>query len=329
MPSVHQASLKIVEKLMPLDIRIPKWDPNRLEPRDCPFCSTASNTTEYQRPDGLVVKRCKSCKTLFVSPAPNANALDEFYSSYHAQYFKVSSETSEEALSNLNAADPFDDVRIQVISSLLDIKKSRVLDVGCGKAQFLFLLKRLGADVVGIEINEDAVSFSKQLGIKSIHSGTIESFKGEKQFDLITLNDIIEHPLNPLELLRKTIKLLNTDGLLLIWTPNGDRPDGDSEKVTLRVDLEHLQYLGAKTLKYLTQSLPLEIIHYETLGYPSFEAVTNKTPMITKRFKVFAKSFAKKTPGFMLANRIRQKLLASDTVRLGNYHLFCVLRKID
>jgi len=328
MSNVNCTSFKELETLLPLDIRIPKWDQSRLEHRDCPFCFAGSNVTEYKRPDGLEVKRCRLCKTHYASPAPNALALDEFYSSYHAQHFGSSSEIPKEVLSKLKKADPFDDVRIQVISSLLDISKSRILDVGCGKAKFLYQLKKLGASVVGLEVDKDAVSFAKEIGIESIHGGNIESYNDEQGFDLITLNDLIEHPLNPYELLRKSTELLNKDGFILIWTPNGDRINVDSDKVTLRVDLEHLQYLGSRACKYITQTLPLEIIHYETLGYPSLDGITNKTSVTTKKLSIFLKSTIKRMPGFLLANRIRVSYQQSNKVRLGNYHLFCIFRKI-
>ena len=316
-----------MQKLGILDLRIPNWDQAILQDRSCPICDAVASAVEYERPDGLHVRRCHDCSTLYVSPAPSPDALAKFYETYHAVHFCVTGESEAWTLKSLRATDPFIDPRIQVAASHMNLKDSLVLDVGCGKGQFLYQLKKLGADVVGLEVDPDAVSFAHKLGIQSIHRGTIETFADERKFDLVVLNDLIEHPLKPVEVLRAALGLLKDSGLLLIWTPNGDRVECDLERMTLRVDLEHMQYLGSAAFLHLTRILPIKIIHYETLGYPNLGPIPTNIPFSSTKRR--AKRFAKKMPGFSLVNHLRQKFGLNNSARLGNYHLFCILGKTD
>ncbi|WP_084210041.1 class I SAM-dependent methyltransferase [Ralstonia sp. A12] len=312
--------------LSPLDKRIPQWDVGSLEHRNCPFCGGKAGSLSYRRPDNLEVRRCSNCETHFVSPAPSVESLNQFYSSYHLSHFGGLDETADEVKFALEGRNPYLDVRIQVVSSLLEIDGSRVLDVGCGKGHFLFQMKRVGADVCGVDVDSDAAKFANNIGIKRVHVGSIESFEDEQGFDLISLNDVIEHPLDPRGLLERCTELLKRNGLLLIWTPNGDRIESDAEKTTLRVDLEHLQYLGASTLDVITKSLPLRIVHYESLGYPVLDGVFGEVSKNGLR-KMLFRNFARRMPGFKYLNEMRIWVGKGSRERMGNYHLFCILRK--
>jgi 2-polyprenyl-3-methyl-5-hydroxy-6-metoxy-1,4-benzoquinol methylase len=317
------------DNIMPLnslDSRIPYWDNNGLIQRACPICSSQSAINCYMRPDKLLVKKCCECQAHYVSPAPDEEQLRLFYSTYHAKHFESGKKSRDEVLAELNSSHPFDDIRIRKISCLFNINTSKVLDIGCGKGVFLYQLKRLGASVSGIEIDEDAAAIAKTIVLNSIHVGTIDSFNTSDEFDLIILNDIIEHPLAPIDLLNKSLRFLKKGGYVLIWTPNGDRIEMDIEKTTLRVDLEHLQYLGAPSLKMIANNLLLTIVHYEAIGYPSLAAI-RKNESIFLLLKNLAKKNLKKTPFFNFGNRIRKLINSYYMDKSGDYHIFCILKK--
>jgi 2-polyprenyl-3-methyl-5-hydroxy-6-metoxy-1,4-benzoquinol methylase len=330
---INEKGLKKIEKLLPLDRRIPLWHNNRLQHRNCPFCLKHSNNTIYQRPDLLAVDLCLNCNTYFINPTPNDLELDSFYSEYHSKYYDEKIESVDQTLSSLNSSSPLDDIRIQTLMTLMDLSKAKILDIGCGKGRFLYQLKQLKAEVYGIEIDKDAVKFASLLGINNVFTGNFESFESNQRFDLIILNDIIEHPINPYELLRKAVELLNKDGLILIWTPNGDRIETDIDKVTLRVDLEHLQYLGFKAVKHFTQIFPLDVIHFETIGFPNLQFKLEKSPRITTKSIINMKKIIYGIPGFKFLNGIRQLIISNNNInkkaslRIGNYNLFCILKK--
>ena len=72
-----------------------------------------------------------------------------------------------------------------------------LLDIGCGSGLSLLEANVLGADVRGIEVNPNVKSIADSLGLK-IHIGSLfdNPFPNEK-YDLVILNQVIEHAPEP------------------------------------------------------------------------------------------------------------------------------------
>ncbi len=97
----------------------------------------------------------------------------------------------------------------------------KLLDIGCGNGYFLYIMKKLGWNVYGIEIDEEAANFAKRNYDLPIFIGSLEEANfSEGFFDVITMNHTIEHVYNPLTLLRKAYKILVPGGYIYLRTPN-------------------------------------------------------------------------------------------------------------
>jgi len=302
------------------DERIPAWDLSKLFARPCPFCGNPSNQEKYLRPDGLRVVLCNFCDTHFVSPSPSENQIDDFYESYYVHHaHKVTG--NQNFLKKLLISHVYDDVRVNVLSALRDITGLQVLDVGCGNGEFLLKLEFLGAYVTGIDLSLDAVNEAHKSGLRNVFKVPFSEYNDGIKYDLIVLNDVIEHPLEPLKLIEKANSLLKPGGMLLIWTPNNDNIFLDVEKKTLRVDLEHMQYLGSKACKQLSLAHNFEIVHYESLGGCTYSPSNERN--LTKKFLIiFLKIFFL----YPIIRRI-YKLFKFKHDRRGNYHLFTIFKK--
>jgi 2-polyprenyl-3-methyl-5-hydroxy-6-metoxy-1,4-benzoquinol methylase len=167
----------------------------------------------------------------------------------------------------------------------------------------------------------EAVEWARENGVEHAFQVSLESFGDDKKYDLIVLNDVVEHPLEPSKLIEKANSLLKSGGILSIWTPNNDNIFLDDQRKTLRVDLEHMQYLGSKACQYLSLTHNLNIVHYESLGYCTYSPNHNKN--ISKRILIFLLKF------FHLYKLIKKiySYIKFKNDRLGNYHLFVVLKK--
>jgi ribosomal protein L11 methylase PrmA len=66
-----------------------------------------------------------------------------------------------ELAASYNGSDPFTDLRIRELSSLMKFESSRVFDIGFGRAHFLYRLKKLGAIPYGLEVDPQAIEFAK------------------------------------------------------------------------------------------------------------------------------------------------------------------------
>jgi len=205
---------------------------------------------------------------------------------------------------------------------------ANVLDIGFGRAYLLYCLRSKGAKVYGTELDQEAVAYAKALGIDNVSYGTLDDLKSSVMFDLIVMNDLIEHPLDPLTLLQQARSRLANGGLLLLWTPNGDTAWRETQPTIFRVDLEHMQYLTADSMFYLSQKLDLRIVHFECSGFPRLAGIDRSLDSDGSRAWRKARDYCKRLPGFPLISRCRQALVIrkGTNVSDGDYRMFCILR---
>ena len=108
---------------------------------------------------------------------------------------------------------------------MIDIDESHpVLDIGCGRGEWLSLLRENGIPALGVEVNENFVSSCKKSGLQVEAMDLFEYFRRfpDKRFSLITGFHVIEHfpPDKQVELLEILFDRMVPDGILLLETPN-------------------------------------------------------------------------------------------------------------
>jgi len=103
-------------------------------------------------------------------------------------------------------------------------QNNRLLDVGCGNADFLYAIKTMmGCSVYGVDNSKVAAKTAKENYGIDIFTGTIlECPFPDDYFDVITAWWYLEHVPNPSEVLRKMSVLLKQDGYCVIGVPNID-----------------------------------------------------------------------------------------------------------
>ena len=101
-------------------------------------------------------------------------------------------------------------------------KVGRILDIGCGSGDTLALLKSVGWDVYGLDIDAAAIRAAHKRGLKNVSLGTYENLKKHPDnfFEAIRLYHVIEHLNDPNNCLRLAYKKLKPGGELIIGTPN-------------------------------------------------------------------------------------------------------------
>ncbi len=97
-----------------------------------------------------------------------------------------------------------------------------LIDVGCGRGDYLKNLRSLGWNVMGIELDPVAAEMAKKEGIP-VFCGTLEGAQVPSvSADYITMRHVIEHVRDPGALIKECLRVLKKDGRLIIHTPNGD-----------------------------------------------------------------------------------------------------------
>ena len=121
-----------------------------------------------------------------------------------------------------------------LLTEVPDIKSRSICDYGCGHPYMLYMLRRLGLNVIGFEpyATEDEWQTARTLGVDNYYSaepGQIGTY------DLVVLVDVIEHISVVKFFMEDMKKLMNPGGQIFISTPN-----------VLRIDM-YIQFLFRRT----------------------------------------------------------------------------------
>lgn len=314
-----------------LDPRIPSWSSSTLVKRSCPTCQGTKVGQSWIRPDKLNVLECDTCKTLYVSPAPDESSLERFYEQYHQAYFApfLAEPATQQTAPKTRLFPPkrqhASDLRVARISRYLDLNGKRTLDVGCGRGRLMGLMLSMGSQVFGVDPDQAAVDYARASGLTSVWQGGIDSVDPSLVFDLITISDVIEHPLDPQRLLSECFNRLKPGGLIMIWTPNADHARKDSERVMFRIHLEHMQYFCESSLKTLCHRTHLKVLHTEKHGHPYLGTIQQ----LTGKRRYCEPLFQRLRAGINLAAIRWPRVFENSYLRnvRGTYSLLAILQR--
>lgn len=191
------------------------------------------------------------------------------------------------------------------ILKLIPCGIGRVLDVGCNIGTLGESIKRRnGAEVVGIELDEEVAKIAK-LKLDKVIIGDIEEIELKnyypfKYFDCIVFADVLEHLKDPWKVLNKLTKFLSEDGIVIASIPNIRHWDTIFNLVFKGYwpyrergihDKTHLRFFTLKNIRELFRSSNLEIIRLER-KYRIIEG-PHKLGIINVLSKYFALPFLK------------------------------------
>jgi len=102
--------------------------------------------------------------------------------------------------------------------------KKPVIDIGCGRGEFLKLMKENGIKAVGIDMNEDMVNRVREFGLEAIHTDALSYLKDQPTASLsaVTGFHIVEHiPFESLMVIfSECYRTIDRGGFVLFETPN-------------------------------------------------------------------------------------------------------------
>jgi len=105
------------------------------------------------------------------------------------------------------------------------LSKISILDIGCGGGLLCEPLKRLGAEITGIDASENNIKAAKLhaeemgLDIKYINCSP-ENLKADKKFKVILNMEIVEHVSDVNLFMQKCSSLIEKDGIMFVATIN-------------------------------------------------------------------------------------------------------------
>lgn len=142
--------------------------------------------------------------------------------------------------------------RLHKIAQKKNPQESKLLDFGCATGDFLEVCRNLSwEDSVGIDISEYAIKQGKNKGLKVYVQDKASASLQKNYYDVITLQDVVEHFKNPQEEINHIYQMLKNDGVLFMTTPN---VGSISEKILGSFwyhykQSEHLFYFNSQNIK--------------------------------------------------------------------------------
>ena len=143
----------------------------------------------------------------------------------------------------------------------------RVLDIGCGFGETLGYHKARGCDVYGVEADANIQRVADRFDYK-VNVGLFDSnnYKHE-YFDFVTMDQVLEHVTDPLEVLIGIAKVMKTSGALIVSTPNangwGARVFGN-KWINWHTPY-HLQFFSRESMKMAAEKTGFVLEHIETI----------------------------------------------------------------
>ena len=135
-------------------------------------------------------------------------------------------------------------------------RKMNVLDLGCGRGEWLRLLREQGCRAQGVDINEKMVAHCASRGLDVCKGDLFEHLRNQsdRSFTVVTAFHVVEHLRFDqfIELLDQTLRVLEPDGVAIFETPNPE-----SVLVSTRsfyLDPTHNKPLPPKLFEFLLQA---------------------------------------------------------------------------
>jgi len=106
-----------------------------------------------------------------------------------------------------------------------DQKPGRVLDVGCGEGFALAEFQRRGWEIEGIDHSVEGLRTMNPDILNNVEQGNVFKLLESRMhngntYDVVWLNNVLEHVTEPLDLLKSLRKLIADEGVLVVTVPN-------------------------------------------------------------------------------------------------------------
>jgi len=190
---------------------------------NCPLCGENRPEPLFQARDRLGLAKgefslvgCASCGMVYVNPRPGEDELAGYYpKTYWGERQAGVRELFRGVEERLKEGYKLRAVRRAGLAG------GKILDVGCGRGEFLYLLKTRGFEVTGLEPGAEAAGRGREeLGLDIINGTLGGAELPVSAFDAATMWHVLEHLPEPLAALRELYAALKPGGVLLVALPD-------------------------------------------------------------------------------------------------------------
>jgi 2-polyprenyl-3-methyl-5-hydroxy-6-metoxy-1,4-benzoquinol methylase len=154
--------------------------------------------------------------------------------------------------------------------------RHRVLELGCSTGYISRLLKQNGCSVIGVEVDLKAARLAANICDQVLVSDLDKSIwteQIEERFDVVLMGDVLEHLVDPEEVLRSVRRLLLPSGVIVVSLPNivhwSQRVNSligsfDYEPTGL-LDRTHLHFYNLRGARTLIEDAGYRILEFQPI----------------------------------------------------------------
>ena len=236
---------------------------NDLVKKNCTVCRSNQSIFLFKKQnqdkaiDSISVYRCRDCNSVF---------LGQYNITYEAELYEYYSQDQGKPKDIL--FNPLTTISYHKVLDLFAMNTSgkSILDVGCGRGDFVYAGVQSGWNVNGIELSQTAVEIAQSFGLPVERLDFFSCDISPASYDIVTLFEVLEHLPNPINFIVRAAEIVKPGGLIYLTTPNFDSFDrrvlGTSWPVVQR---EHLTYFTPKTLlSIINKQTNLTVVSCET-----------------------------------------------------------------
>lgn len=226
---------------------------------DCVLCGSSEHELQctigqHGLPAHVVL--CKRCGLGFLNPRWTEERYSRFYAMEYDKYYRTYLIGEKGGNASGAQVQPTIPALVRMKQAgILPVKIDSVLDIGSGSGGFLLQMKGVypSAEFYAIEPSRNCQEVLRKSGITlvsdTVNSDWDKSF--HEKFDFINMRHVLEHFLNPLEVLTKVRGSLKENGLVYIAVPNSAKPGLPLLRYFFRA--VHTYYFNRPTLLALAQ----------------------------------------------------------------------------
>ena len=158
-----------------------------------------------------------------ISPKPSIEELKEHYAKKYYQENKgdYKKAYSEDELTYFGVEA---ELALRTVKRFSKCPRKSLLDLGCGEGFFASHLKAKGWSVACVDFSDDGIKrHNPSLLADFVQADLItylDTQRAELRFDFVNLDNVLEHVLDPVELLRKIRGIVGSDSVVRIEVPN-------------------------------------------------------------------------------------------------------------
>lgn len=236
---------------------------------ECNYCNTSNNSIIYgwTRLEKNNILKCNNCGLVFTEISEAQKDIELFYKTKYRKIKTLPVQTPEEHHNDKVSKKDAND-RIRFITENVDLKGKKILEIGSASGGLMEKLQDAGAEVEGLELNDDYRNYSKQLGFDVFHK-PIEDLDFEEVYDGIISFHTIEHFVNPKSAFESIFIALRSDGIFIGEVPNQNDwrlSIFDNEIVKrFHYDPNHYYYFSPTTLTNYLNNCGFNKIKLETI----------------------------------------------------------------